>query len=327
MNNICVNNYSAFPTPTPTTIPTSSPISNETRQNEAEPHNPPAVANISPNEFQFLNGQYTGQYQFAAQALLKTVYLSLDEIKNWAILDSGATSHFLVTQAPAINIRPTQRPITARIPDGSTITSTKEYELDLPSLPKKAREAHIIPGLANYSLVSVTKLCNAGCEVHMSMIGCTITYRGSTVLCASKCKKTGLWMIPLTPSTADHPPNLMHELAHNVVETSTKSELAQYIHQSLCSPPKPTLLSAIKNSQLRSIPGLTYELISKHLPPSTATDKGHLSRIRQGIRSTRSNKQAIQDARAEVNDMAPSEEICHTTYPRHVLFRRISRYE
>ena len=104
----------------------------------------------------------------------------------------------------------------------------------------------------------------------------------------------------------------MHELATNVVETSTKSELAQYIHQTLCSPPKSTLLAAVKNKQLTSIPGLTYELISKHLPPSTATDKCHLSRIRQGIRSTRNNKQAIQDARAEVDAMAPTEEICHT---------------
>ncbi|KAL7527446.1 hypothetical protein ACHAXR_001968, partial [Thalassiosira sp. AJA248-18] len=104
----------------------------------------------------------------------------------------------------------------------------------------------------------------------------------------------------------------MHELASNVIETSTKSELAQYLHQSLCSPPKTTLLAAIKNNQLQSFPGLTYELISKHLPPSTATDKGHLHRIRQGIRSTRSNKQDIIDARAEVDAMAPTEEMCQT---------------
>ena len=240
--------------------------------------------------------------------------ISLNDIKNWAILDSGATSHFLITQAPANNIRPALKPITARLPNGSTITSTKQCELDISGLPKNAREAHIIPGLANYSLVSVTKLCNAGCEVNFTKIGCTITHNGRAVLCASKCTKTGLWMIPITDSVPanEAPPDLMQELATSIVETSTKSELAQYLHQCLCSPPKSTLLAAIKNNQLSSFPCLTYELISKHLPPSTATDKGHLHRIKQGIRSTRRNTQAIKEARAEVDAMAPQQEICAT---------------
>ena len=66
------------------------------------------------------------------------------------------------------------------------------------------------------------------------------------------------------------------EHAATTIQTSTKSELTMYYHQSLCLPPKTTLLKAIKNWQLRSFPGLTYELIDKHLPPSTATGKGHM---------------------------------------------------
>ena len=78
-----------------------------------------------------------------------------------------------------------------------------------------------------------------------------------------------------------------------------------WYHQVLCSPPKTTLLKAIKNNQLKTFPGLTYELINKHLPESTATYKGHMVRRRQGSQSTRNQRQAILDARAQVNDMHP----------------------
>ena len=61
-----------------------------------------------------------------------------------------------------------------------------------------------------------------------------------------------------------------------------------YHHQSLGSPPKTTLLQAIKrNPNLYStLPGLKYELISKNLPPSEATEKEHMIQIIQGIIST-----------------------------------------
>jgi len=95
------------------------------------------------------------------------------------------------------------------------------------------------------------------------------------------------------------------EVAKNVIQTSTVEELAQYYHQCLLSPPKATLLRAINNQPLTTFPGLTYDLISKHLPPSTATDKGHMKRRRQNIRSTRSNNAAVKQAKYEASDMNP----------------------
>jgi len=87
-------------------------------------------------------------------------------------------------------------------------------------------------------------------------------------------------------------------------------ELAKYYHQCLLSPPKLTLLHAINNQSLQTFTGLTYGLISKHLPPSTATDKGHMKRRKQNIRSTRSNKKDIQQAKFEVMDMHPPQQMC-----------------
>ena len=111
--------------------------------------------------------------------------------------DSGATSHFLVTDAPVIDILPASLPLTVQIPNGERVLSTHTYNLDMPHLPQKSRQGHIMPGLASHSLLSVTKLCNAGYKVEFTMIGCTITHRGRTIVCGKKCTRTGLWMIPI----------------------------------------------------------------------------------------------------------------------------------
>ena len=54
-----------------------------------------------------------------------------------------------------------------------------------------------------------------------------------------------------------------------------------------------------------------FNLINNYLPSSTATEKGHMVRTRQGVRSTRNNREAILDARARVNDMNPPQEACN----------------
>ena len=78
----------------------------------------------------------------------------------------------------------------------------------------------------------------------------------------------------------------------------------------LCSPPKSALLKAINNNQLTSFPGLTYDLIAKHIPPSTATDKVYMIHTRQGVRSTSSQQQKILDARVLIDDMHTPQKMC-----------------
>ena len=96
------------------------------------------------------------------------------------------------------------------------------------------------------------------------------------------------------------------EMILNLITTSSQAELALFYHQVLSSPPKTTLLKAIKNKQLKSFPGLTYELINKYLPDSCpVTEKGHMTRRRAGTQSSRNNQQEIIDARKEVDNMNP----------------------
>ena len=75
---------------------------------------------------------------------------------------------------------------------------------------------------------------------------------------------------------------------------------------------KISYLRALRNhpDELQSFPGFNKNLITKYLPASRATAKGHMVRVRQGLQSTKSNRQDILDARADVDDMAPPEHCC-----------------
>ena len=60
----------------------------------------------------------------AAAALLKTVTLNKENIKQWAILDSGATSNFLMTGAHVKSIDSNAQQITVTLPDGNKVKPT-----------------------------------------------------------------------------------------------------------------------------------------------------------------------------------------------------------
>ena len=90
-----------------------------------------------------------------APSLLKIYDVRKENSKDWAVLDSGATSHFLVVNATASKVTPTDNPITVTITDGTTLKSTHVRKLDLPQLPMKTRLGHVIPGLASQSRMPV----------------------------------------------------------------------------------------------------------------------------------------------------------------------------
>jgi hypothetical protein len=244
-------------------------------------------------------------------------------INQWAILNSGATSHFLTTNAPATNIIPAAVLLIARLPNGDKVQSTHTCTLDLPALPVGTRAAHIIPGLASHSLLSIVTMCNAGCVVTFTNINCTIAYRGRTIICGHKCICTGLWMVPLkeTNAQAANPPissapttptaTPTFAIAANVDAISSTAKYAHYIHQCMCSPPSATLLGALNRSEeLATIPGLMPALIKNHLPCSTTTDKGHMHRHQANTTSTQNMQDDIVPAQAKVDCMFPQQELC-----------------
>jgi hypothetical protein len=85
---------------------------------------------------------------------------------------------------------------------------------------------------------------------------------------------------PVQPSLA---------LANNVQRLKTKEQLCDYLHRAAGHPVKKTWLAAIKAGEYATWPGLTYELVSKHLQNTEETAMGHLHKRRQNIRSTKPN--------------------------------------
>jgi hypothetical protein len=160
---------------------------------------------------------------------------ALNTVSKFAIADSGATSNFFTTDAPVHNIRPACHPIKVKIPNGNQLESTHVFEIAIPGLPPEASIGHIIPGMKGHSLVSLVQLCRAGCIVYMDKNQMSIGHNGKLEMKATKCERTGLWLIPLS-SAKERPVQETGEVAANVFQTSTKSEWIQYLHQACFSP-------------------------------------------------------------------------------------------
>ena len=189
-----------------------------------------------------------------------------------------------------INIRAAKNPITISQPDGRQLKSTHECNLDIPTLPKKARAAYIVSGLAHTLLVSIKMLVDEGCNVEYDGIYVKVFHKQKIVWQGTREQTTGLWTLPLNKHHIQQVPEqtvpIALHMAHNAYHMTSKQELIQYLHQCLFCPPKATLIKAIENNQLATWSGLKAEAVIKYLPDScTATDKGYMKRQQKGIRS------------------------------------------
>jgi len=83
------------------------------------PMKPPAVTS-KPKNFVSPTHPVTSN-TIHTKSLLQTVDIKVEDLKNLAILDSGATSHFLVPDAPAIDILLASHPLAVQIPNGERV--------------------------------------------------------------------------------------------------------------------------------------------------------------------------------------------------------------
>jgi hypothetical protein len=111
----------------------------------------------------------------------------------------------------------------------------------------------------------------------------------------------GLWSVPITKPT-------QHQ-ANAILRTDKpKQDLAAYLHATFGSPSPSTLVRVIRRGHLTTVPGLTTNLITKHLPKSIATTLGHQDQEAKNFRSTKTLPQS-----EPVNDdlSPPIEAKCH----------------
>ena len=101
---------------------------------------------------------------------------------------------------------------------------------------------------------------------------------------------TKLWVFPLDqrkPSST--PTNTFNHQANSAYTMTNKESLIKFLHQCLFCPPKRTLMHALRNNHFPTWPGLTTQAVHKYLEDAPATAKGHMKRVRQGLRSAKLN--------------------------------------
>jgi hypothetical protein len=185
-----------------------------------------------------------------------------------AIVDSGCTGHFLLVNAPCLSKVKSQNPLMVQLPNGATMESSHTAVLDIPKINADASIAHVFPGLANHSLLSVGQLCNEGY---------TVTFKNASVTICDSQELINLRKNNQQPQQA---------VANNVYELRNTGALVNYVHKALFGPTKSTLLQAFKNGHLITWPGLTKKAINTHLKLKPATDMGKMNQRSQNIRST-----------------------------------------
>jgi hypothetical protein len=199
-----------------------------------------------------------------------------------AILDSGCTSNFLSAVAPCSDKQAAHVPLNVNMPNDTTIQLSHTCNLFLTDFPPQARQAHILPGLVHNSLISVGQLCDNGCSVTFTQEQVTVSKHGKCVMYGSRDPRSRLWRVDLKKRFETIQVQYNH--AH---DNSNQKDLINYLHVTCFSPVKSTWITAIKNGNLTSWPGLTEHAVEKHLSKSTSTTKGHLNQQRQNARTTK----------------------------------------
>jgi hypothetical protein len=224
------------------------------------------------------------------------------------VIDSGATSSF---------VRPEENlPITGssckvvRLPDGSPIQVTHTAILPFESLSAEAQKSHVLPGLRPNSLVSVGKFSDAGYTTifHPHGEGVTVHkkntfrlqsfrkpvlqgWRDASGLLRASCDEKK----PIRVSQTDN------ETAANVYNLPSIPQTIRYLHAAAGFPTKDSWIKAINNGNYKTWPGITAKAVSKHYPESVETQKGHMKKQRQNVRSTK--QKVIVEATSEDGEL------------------------
>jgi hypothetical protein len=164
----------------------------------------------------------------------------------------------------------------------------------LPQLPHTAKKAHIIPGLANRSLLSVVQLVDADCSVTFDKTKVEILHNREKILEEQRNTRNGLWTVDLQDNNSRPPRDgkkggttrlqahgapqatLNPYEAHSVYECTNKRDLVRCLHAAAFSPVQDTWLKAIRAGHFATWPGLAEDLVRKHLPKEIGDGKGPL---------------------------------------------------
>ena len=203
--------------------------------------------------------------------------------------------------------------------------TTNTLELLLNKLPKAAREAHEAPTITN-NLVSVSVLCDAGCEVFFHGQGCEITFNGETIVRGWRDLTTNMWRISLLPDggnniiladdgTSDITSEVIMPkfLANSIYECETTGQLIHFYHATMGYPVVSTWCKAIDAGYFRGWPSLTSKRVRKFIKVVSETEMGHMDQRKVGVRSTKVKPEPEPDS-MEYIPQTPLNDKTHHVY-------------
>ena len=101
--------------------------------------------------------------------------------KKEGITDAVVIGNFVPPGAPVNNLKPAIKPISINIPGGSKIMPTHTCELNIDGITYQSIMDYIAPGLAHASLISISALCDAGCNVKYGESICSVYFKNKLV--------------------------------------------------------------------------------------------------------------------------------------------------
>ncbi len=182
------------------------------------------------------------------------------------------------------------------LPNGAAIKASHTTNLPFKALSAKARKADVLPALKQNSLVSVGKLADANYTTifHPQGEGVTVHKAGTFKLRVFRepvlqgwRDANGLWRLPQDEHKSVTMRDASNETAANAYNLPSIPEAIKYLHAAAGFPVKETWVKAINNGNYLTWPGLTVEAVNKHFPESVETQKGHMKKQRQNVRSTK----------------------------------------
>jgi hypothetical protein len=215
-----------------------------------------------------------------------------------AIVNSECTSHFLGSNSPSSNKVATPNGLSVGLPNGATMRSTHTALLPFPEMSLAARQSTVFPALGNRALLSIGQFCDDGFDVNFTSSDVRIS-KNDTLISGQRDSRDGLYYIDLASTDAVHsrvprpistpslPTLSIKSAALNAYAMTTKRDLILYLHRAAFSPVVSTWTEAINAGFFTTWPGLTSDLVRKHLPKFLATAKGHLKQSPKNLRSTK----------------------------------------
>jgi ribosomal protein S8 len=136
-------------------------------------------------------------------------------------------------------------------PHGATMESSHTADLDIPELNASVSKAHVFPGMAHHSLLSVGQLYDEGYIVNFRQDTVTICNSESSKLSSGpRDETTNLWRINLK-QTNKHKPD---PIANNLYKLRNTGALIHNLHKALFSSTKAAMLQAVKDRHLITWP-------------------------------------------------------------------------